>query len=128
MRIVNLETITGMQLWCKIWLLDDCNRIRAKQNLLWKQKRVYKRFLEPTAKPMVNYAENSVDFGTACEELSWNHCTSNGITERASAVLLQHGLDETWWAGSMECYCYLRNGQELLSDCQNTNESFPIDD
>ena len=24
-------------------------------------------------------------------------------------------LDEKWWAGSMECYCHLRNVQDLLS-------------
>ena len=32
-----------------------------------------------------------------------------------SAVLLQSGLDEEWWADSMECYCYLRNIPDLLS-------------
>ena len=32
-----------------------------------------------------------------------------------SAVLLQSGLDEKWWADSMECYCYLRNVQDLLA-------------
>ena len=48
----------------------------------------------------------------------------NGIAERAlrrvkegtSAVLLQSGLDENWWADSMECYTYLRNVTDLLSD------------
>ena len=47
----------------------------------------------------------------------------NGIAERAvrrvkegtSAVLLQSGLDKEWWADSTECYCYLRNIQDLLS-------------
>ena len=42
---------------------------------------------------------------------------TNGIAERAvrrvkegtSAVLLQSGLNESWWADSMECYTYLRN-------------------
>ena len=68
---------------------------------------------------------------TACEESSWNHCTSTphrsetiGIAERpvrrikegTSAVLLQFGLDEKRWADSMECYCYLPNVQDLLSD------------
>ena len=72
-----------------------------------------------------------MEFGKACEELSWNHCTSkphrsetNGIAERAvrrvkegtSAVLLQSGLHEKWWADSMECYTNLRNIQDLLSD------------
>ena len=48
----------------------------------------------------------------------------NGIAERAvrrvkegtSAVLLQSGLNENWWAESMECYTYLRNVTDLLSD------------
>ena len=49
---------------------------------------------------------------------------TNGIAERAvrrvkegtSAVLLQSGLDENWWADSMECFTYLRNVTDLLSD------------
>ena len=89
------------------------------------------KFLEPKRKPKVIYTDNSLKFGKSCEELSWNHCTSTphrsdtrGIAERAvrrvkegtSAVLLQSGLDEEWWADSMECYCFLRNIQDLLSD------------
>ena len=77
------------------------------------------------------YTDNSLEFGKACEDLSWNHCTStphrsetNGIAERAvrrvkegtSAVLLLSGLNESWWADSMECYTYLRNVTDLLSD------------
>ena len=72
-----------------------------------------------------------MEFGKACEDLSWNHCTStphrsetSGIAERAvrrvkegtSAVLLQSGLNESWWADSLECYTYLRNVTDLLSD------------
>ena len=38
------------------------------------------------------------------------------VIEGTSAVLLQSGLDENWWADSMECYTYLRNIQDLLSD------------
>ena len=66
------------------------------------------------------------EFGKSCEDLSWNHCTStphrsetNGIAERAvcrAAVLLQSGLNESWWADSMECYTYLRNVTDLLSE------------
>ena len=89
------------------------------------------KYLEPTRKPKVSYTDNSLEFGKSCEELSWHHSTStphrsetNGIAERAvrrlkeatSAVLLQSGLDEKWWAESMECNCYLRNIQDLLSD------------
>ena len=85
-------------------------------------KRSLQKFLEPERKPKVIYTDNSLEFGKACEDLSWNHCTStphrsetDGIAERAvrrviegtSAVLLQSGLNESWWADSMECY--LRN-------------------
>ena len=89
------------------------------------------KFLEPNWKPKVIYTDNSLEFGKACEDLSWNHCTStphrsetNGIAERAvrrvkegtSAVLLPLGVDENWWADSMECYTYLRSVTDLLSD------------
>ena len=96
------------------------------------------KFLEPTRKPTVIYSYNSLEFGKSCEELSWNHCTStphrsetNGIAERAvrrvkegtSAVLLQSGLGNEWSADSMECYTYLRNIQDLLSDGKTPYES-----
>ena len=70
-------------------------------------ERSLRKFLEPSEKPKVIYTDNSLEFGKACEELSWNHYTStprrsetNGIVERAvrrvkegtSAVLLQWGL------------------------------------
>ena len=94
-------------------------------------QRSLQKFLEPERKPKVIYTDNSLEFGKTCEDLSWNHCTStphrsetNGIAERAvrrvkegtSAVLLQSGLKESWWADSMECYTYLRNVTDLLSD------------
>ena len=71
-------------------------------------QRSLQKFLEPNRKPKVTYTDNSLEFGKACEDLSWNHCTStphrsetNGIAERAvrrvkegtSAVLLQSGLN-----------------------------------
>ena len=89
------------------------------------------KFLEPERKPKVIYTDNSLEFGKASEDLSWNHCTStphrsdtNGIAERkvrrvkkgTSAVLLQSGLNESWWADSVKCYTYLRNVTDLLSD------------
>ena len=89
------------------------------------------KFLEATKKPKVIYTDNSSN----CEELPWNHCSStphrsetNGIAETAvrrviegrSAVLLQSGLGNEWWADSMEYLCYLRNIQDLLSDGKDT--------
>ena len=94
-------------------------------------QRSLQKFLEPNRKPTVIYTDNSLEFGKACEDLSWNHCTStpyrsetNGIAGRAvcrvkegtSAVLLQLGLNENWWADSMERYTYLRKVTDLLSD------------
>ena len=38
------------------------------------------------------------------------------MKEGTSAVVLQSGLDSEWWADSMDCYCYRRNIQDLLSD------------
>ena len=38
------------------------------------------------------------------------------MKEGTSAVLLQSGLNESWWADSMECYTYLRNVTDLSSD------------
>ena len=63
--------------------------IRAKQKLHRKLKEACK-FVESDSKPKVTYTDNSLEFGKACEDLSWNHCTStphrsetNGIAERA---------------------------------------------
>ena len=38
------------------------------------------------------------------------------VKEGTSAVLLQSGLNESWWVDSMECNTYLRNNTDLLSD------------
>ena len=97
----------------------ESSHIRAKQKASQETQRSLQKFLEPIRKPKVIYTDNSLEFGgKACEDLSWNHCMStpqrsetNGIAERAvrrvkegtSAVLLQSGLDEKWWADSIEC-------------------------
>ena len=44
------------------------------------------------------------------------------VKEGTSAVLLQSGLNENWWADSMECYTCLRNVTDLLSDGKTTYE------
>ena len=103
----------------------------ATQKTSQETQRSLQKFLEPERKPKVIYTDNSLEFGKACEDLSWNHCTStphrsetNGIAERAvrrvkegtSAVLLQSGLNENWWADCMECCTYLRSVTDLSSD------------
>ena len=103
----------------------------CKTKISQETQRSLQKFLEPDRKPKVIYTDNSLKFDNVCEDLSWNHCTStphrletNGIAERevrrvkegTSAVLLQSGLTESWWADSMECCTYLRNVTDLLSD------------
>ena len=53
-------------------------------------QRSLQKFLEPDGNLKVIYTDNSMEFGKACEDLSWNHCTStphrsetDGIAERA---------------------------------------------
>ena len=38
------------------------------------------------------------------------------VKEGASPVLLESGLNESWWADSTECYTHLRNVTDLLFD------------
>ena len=129
MKKVNRKTIIDVvvQDLATQWIQSyPCETKTSKET----QKSLMK-FLEPTRKPKVTCTNNYLKIGKCWEELSWNHCSStphrsetNGIAERAvrrvkegtSAVLLQSGLGNEWWADSMECYCYLRNIQDLLSD------------
>ena len=53
-------------------------------------QRSLQKFLEPDRNPKVIYTDSSLEFGKACVDLSWNHCTStphrsetNGIAERS---------------------------------------------
>ena len=115
--------------WIQSYPCKSKSSQETKKNLM--------KFLEPTRKPKVISTDNSLELGKSCEELSWNHCTStphrsetNGIAEGAVrrvkevtfAVLLQSRLGNEWWADSMECYCFLRNIQDLLSDGKSPYE------
>ena len=68
------------------------------------------KFLQPNRNPKVICTDNSMEFGKACEDLSWNHCTSaphrsttnrmaekgtRRVKEGTSAVVLQSGLNES---------------------------------
>ena len=85
------------------WIQSYPSKTKTSQET----QRSLQNFLEPNRKPTVIYTDNSLEFGKACEDLCWNHCTSaphrsetHGIAERAvcrvkegtSAVLLQSGM------------------------------------
>ena len=48
----------------------------CKTNTCQETQRSLEKFLEPERNPEVIYTDNSLEFGKACEDLSWNHCTS----------------------------------------------------
>ena len=85
------------------------DHIAGKGMNSWSHHNLAHKFI-PTWRPKVVYTRNSQEFGKACEDLSWNHCTStphrsetHGIAERAvrrvqegtTAVSLQSGLNES---------------------------------
>ena len=137
MKDVNLENNHRYAVVVQDLPPNGFSRIRAKQKLLRKHKGACKSSWSPIGSLKSFSLKNSLEFGKACEDLSWNQCTStphrsetNGIAEIAvrrvkegtSAVLLQSGLDENWWADSMECCTYLRNVTDLLSDGKSPYE------
>ena len=69
-----------------------------------------------------------------CKDAQWNHSTSslsrpetNGIAERAvrrvaavsSSILLPYGLDEQWWAESVDC-CHLQRPTSFVRQENST--------
>ena len=129
MRSVSRVTVTGTQLLCNTWPLNDacpCTNkdisgngkestevARAK---IQSKSDIDSQFIGILAKPLNIY------YGVIV--LQRHRSETNGIAERAvrrvkegtSAILLKSGLDENWWADSMECDCYLRNVEDLYSD------------
>ena len=118
-KVVNLETLIDMQSWCRTWATQWIQSYPCKNKTSQETQRSLPKFLEPERKPKVIYTDNSLEFGKAREDLSWNHCTStpwnlctstphrsetNGSAERVvrrvkegtSAVLLQPSLDKEW--------------------------------
>ena len=129
MKIVNLETTTDTQSWYKIEPLNGYSHIRQKQKLLRRQRGLYESLSSRrkcrkrkksrkssiltihwnSANPVNNY------HGIIVHQRSIDQRRMVLLRERY-AVLLQSGLDEKWWADSMECYFHLRNVQDVLAD------------
>ena len=123
MTIASLETIIDTQSVRRTWPPNGSRHIRAKQILhtkhngacrsSWSQIGNLKSFTLTTP---WNLAKLVKIFPGIIARLTPHRSETNGIAERAvrrvkegtSAVLLQSGLNESWWADSMECYTYLR--------------------
>ena len=54
------------------WTQSHPRRTKTSQET----EKSLQKFLEQTRKRKVIYADNSVEFGKSCEDLSWNHCRS----------------------------------------------------
>ena len=130
-KVVNLETIIDMQSWCRTWPPNGSSRIRAKRKLLRKHKGACKSSWSRigslksfTLTIPWNLAKLVKIFPGIIARPHHTDRKLMGLLSRAvrkvkegtSAVLLQSGLNENWWADSMECYTYLRNVTDLLSD------------
>ena len=99
MTIANLETIIHLQSWCRTLATQRIQAYPCKNKISQETQRSLQKFLEPERKPEVIYTDNSLEFGKACEDLSWNHCTStphrsetNGIAERAVRRVTRRNL------------------------------------
>ena len=125
-----------MQSWCRTWPPNGSSRIRVKRQLHRKHREACKSSWNPrgSLKSFIltiplNLAKLVKIFPGIIVR---RHHTDqkNGIAERAlrrvkegtSAVLSQSGLNESWWADSLECYSYLRNVTDLLSDWKTPHE------
>ena len=75
--IANLEIIIGTLSWYKILPLNGSSLIRVKTKSSHETERSFSKFLEPSHRPKVENTDNSLEFGKACEDLSWKSPHSN---------------------------------------------------
>ena len=137
MKDVCLYTIIDTLSWYEIWQLNGLNHIRVKEKTSQETERSSRKFLEPpearnekTLTIQWNLANLVKTYPGIVVRQHLSVQRQKGIAERAvrrimegtSVVQLQSGLDEKWWADSMECYCYLRHTQDLLFDVKTPFE------
>ena len=110
-----------MQSWCRTWPPSGSSRIRAKQKPLKKPREACKSSWCRTG--ILKSFTLTIPWNSAkLVKISpgiiarLHHTDQKPTKESTSAVLLQSGLNENWWADSVECYSYLRNIQDILSD------------
>ena len=102
------------------------------QSYPWKTKtsqetqRSLQKFLEPNRKPEVIYTDNSLEFGKACEDLSWNHCTST--PHRSDMGLLKEQYAK-WKKAPLQYCCnqvWMKIGGQILWNVIPICETFKI--
>ena len=132
---VDLALVIDMQLRYKTWPLNGFNLIRVKLKSSPETQWSSQKFLEPTRETESHLHWQVPGIWQSLrrpnvELLHINplslrdkwHCWQSGTqNQRRDICDLQLGLDENWWANSMECYCYLRNIQDKVSHGKTTN-------
>ena len=117
--------------WCRTWPLNGSKHIRAKQKLhrkhreacksSWSQIGSQKSFtltIPWTSAKLVKISPGIIARAhhTDQKQMGIAERAVRKVKEGTSAVLLlQSGLNESWWAHSMECYTYLRNVTDLFT-------------
>ena len=96
-----MEQSSICRLWYKIWQTQWLQSYPCKTQTPQETRSSLQKFLEPNRKPKVIYTDKSLEFGKACEDLSWNHSRStphrsetNGIAQRAVRWTLFASDDE----------------------------------
>ena len=127
-KVVNLETIIDMHSWCRLGHSMDSVVSVQNKNCSGNPEKLAK-VLGTREETLSHLHRQFLGIRQSWWRSFLNNCTStphrsetNGIAERAvrrvkvgtSAVLLQSGLDEKWWADSMECYLSARHSRSLV--------------
>ena len=90
-------------------------------------QRSLQKFLEPDRKPKVIYTDNSLEFGKACEDLSWNHCTSTPHRSEKMRLLREQCAE---WQKARLLFCcnqvWMKVGGQILWNvtpiCENVTD------
>ena len=136
-KVVNIETIFDMQSWCRTWPPNGSSRIRAKQKLLRKRRRSCKSSWRRTGSLksftltiLRNLPRLVKIFPGIIVRRHHPDRTQMGLLREQCAewkkVRLQYCCNHVWMKiggqFSMECYTYLRNVTDLLSDVKTPYE------
>ena len=111
-KVVNLETISDLQSWCRTWPRNESSRIGAK--LVRKHREACKISWSRIGRLWKSLLKSLHVYTTRIAN-KWDYSESSTKCE-------QRGLDEKGRTDSMECYTYMRNVQDLLSDGKTPHE------
>ena len=128
MNLVKMETITNTLLWCKILLLNGFNLIGAKQKKDMRLRKVYQNSWSRRTDRKLYTQTTRCNLGKRVKVYHGITALIHLIDPRQIASLKEpfekkryfqqycssQDWMKRWWSDSMECFCCLRNVQDLL--------------